>query len=197
MDTTPYASAEPPPKRSGARPVHELPIAGRRRAVPASGVYNRAPQRYFPNQVRWERSHIRWTGTRPRTAPASRIRTHASARSVPEGTDIYVMILTIMGSAPDRTPRRLARTLRTKALFLVLVSLLATIPALAHVMSAGGPAEAHGTTKKPGSHTLLCWQHEQTDSQENKPVNPACKAAQQARGTTPFYNRFSVLRSDG
>lgn len=50
---------------------------------------------------------------------------------------------------------------------------------------------------KPGSRTFLCWQDGLTDTGESKPVNPACKAAQQVSGTTPFYNWFSVLRSDG
>lgn len=50
---------------------------------------------------------------------------------------------------------------------------------------------------KPGSRTFLCWQDGLTDTGEIKPVNPACKAAQQVSGTTPFYNWFSVLRSDG
>ncbi|MGW1749193.1 lytic polysaccharide monooxygenase auxiliary activity family 9 protein [Streptomyces sp. NPDC002092] len=99
------------------------------------------------------------------------------------------MILTIT--------RRPARRLTTRALLFVLVSLLATLPAFALVITAGGKAEAHGTPMKPGSRTFLCWQDALTSTGEIKPVNPACKAAQQASGTTPFYNWFSVLRSDG
>ncbi|GAB2468880.1 lytic polysaccharide monooxygenase [Streptomyces incanus] len=86
---------------------------------------------------------------------------------------------------------------RTRTLFLVLVSLLATIPAVGLVMTAGGEAEAHGTPMKPASRTFLCWQDGLTATGEIKPVNPACKAAAQVSGTTPFYNWFSVLRSDG
>ncbi|MFR0356624.1 lytic polysaccharide monooxygenase auxiliary activity family 9 protein [Streptomyces sediminimaris] len=92
-----------------------------------------------------------------------------------------------------RSPRRPG----TRALFLALVCLLATLPAFALVVSVGGRAEAHGTPMKPGSRTFLCWQDALTDTGEIKPVNPACKAAQQVGGTTPFYNWFSVLRSDG
>ncbi|MBV7695730.1 lytic polysaccharide monooxygenase [Streptomyces sp. TRM70350] len=98
--------------------------------------------------------------------------------------------------APDRRLPR--RSFRPTALLLVLLSLLATIPALGLiVVSSGSPAEAHGTPMKPGSRTFLCWQDGLTDTGEIKPVNPACKAAQQVSGTTPFYNWFSVLRSDG
>lgn len=81
--------------------------------------------------------------------------------------------------------------------FLVLLALLAVLPALALIVMTGTRAEAHGTPMKPGSRTFLCWQDGLTDTGEIKPVNPACKAAQQAGGTTPFYNWFSVLRSDG
>lgn len=81
--------------------------------------------------------------------------------------------------------------------FLVLLALLAVLPALALIVVTGGRAEAHGTPMKPGSRTFLCWQDGLTDTGEIKPVNPACKAAQQVGGTTPFYNWFSVLRSDG
>ncbi|MFC8368816.1 lytic polysaccharide monooxygenase [Streptomyces sp. NPDC057239] len=96
----------------------------------------------------------------------------------------------------EAAPRSALPT-RTRALFLVLVSLLATIPAVGLVVTAGGEAEAHGTPMKPGSRTFLCWQDALTDTGEIKPVNPACRAAAQVSGTTPFYNWFSVLRSDG
>ncbi|GHF47783.1 hypothetical protein GCM10018783_16370 [Streptomyces griseosporeus] len=87
--------------------------------------------------------------------------------------------------------------LRARTLFLLLVSLLATVPALTLIITTGAPAQAHGTPMKPGSRTFLCWQDALTDTGEIKPVNPACRAAQQVSGTTPFYNWFSVLRSDG
>ncbi|MFD4506305.1 lytic polysaccharide monooxygenase [Streptomyces sp. NPDC058457] len=92
---------------------------------------------------------------------------------------------------------RLPLPTRGRALFLALLALLTTVPALALILVAGAPAQAHGTPMKPGSRTFLCWQDALTDTGEIKPVNPACKAAQQVSGTTPFYNWFSVLRSDG
>lgn len=92
---------------------------------------------------------------------------------------------------------KLSRVTRPRALFLVLVSLLAAIPALSLVLTAGGRAEAHGTPMKPASRTFMCWQDALTDTGEIKPVNPACRNAQAVSGTTPFYNWFSVLRSDG
>ncbi|MFJ3720066.1 lytic polysaccharide monooxygenase [Streptomyces sp. NPDC090057] len=92
---------------------------------------------------------------------------------------------------------RLPRATRGSGLFLVLLALLTTLPALGLMLAAGIPAAAHGTPMKPGSRTFLCWRDALTDTGEIKPVNPACKAAQQAGGTTPFYNWFSVLRSDG
>ncbi|MFC9273315.1 lytic polysaccharide monooxygenase auxiliary activity family 9 protein [Streptomyces zhihengii] len=93
--------------------------------------------------------------------------------------------------------RRLMALSRPRALLLTLLALLTTLPALGLVVSAGGDAEAHGTPMKPASRTFLCWQDGLTDTGEIKPVNPACKAAAQQSGTTPFYNWFSVLRSDG
>ncbi|MGV9846395.1 lytic polysaccharide monooxygenase auxiliary activity family 9 protein [Streptomyces fungicidicus] len=104
------------------------------------------------------------------------------------------MITTLSGSAS--APRSQLPT-PARALFLVLVSLLATIPAIGLVVTAGGDAEAHGTPMKPGSRTFLCWQDALTDTGEIRPVNPACRTAAQVSGTTPFYNWFSVLRSDG
>ncbi|MEW2115553.1 lytic polysaccharide monooxygenase [Streptomyces sp. NPDC005474] len=97
----------------------------------------------------------------------------------------------------SRPPRRLPLPTRGRALLLVLLALLTVIPALGLVVTAGGDAEAHGTPMKPGSRTFLCWQDALTSSGEIKPINPACKTAQQVSGTTPFYNWFSVLRSDG
>ncbi|MBX9393676.1 lytic polysaccharide monooxygenase [Streptomyces sp. TRM72054] len=107
-------------------------------------------------------------------------------------------MLTTLPDSPPPDRRLPRRTFRPTALLLVLLSLLATIPALGLiVLSSGSPAEAHGTPMKPASRTFLCWQDGLTDTGEIKPVNPACRAAQQVSGTTPFYNWFSVLRSDG
>ncbi|MFD8723704.1 lytic polysaccharide monooxygenase [Streptomyces sp. NPDC059629] len=107
--------------------------------------------------------------------------------------------MTNANTGPSGRPRlpRLPLSTRGRALFLALLALLTTVPALALVLAAGAPAQAHGTPMKPGSRTFLCWQDALTDTGEIKPVNPACKAAQQVSGTTPFYNWFSVLRSDG
>jgi chitin-binding protein len=49
----------------------------------------------------------------------------------------------------------------------------------------------------PGSRTFLCWKDALTSTGEIKPKNAACAAALATSGTTPFYNWFSVLRSDG
>ena len=106
------------------------------------------------------------------------------------------MILTTPSPTP-RPPRRLPLPARGRAFLLILLALVVTIPALGLVVSAGGEAKAHGTPMKPGSRTFLCWQDGLTDTGEIKPINPACKKAQQVSGTTPFYNWFSVLRSDG
>ncbi|MFB9346311.1 lytic polysaccharide monooxygenase [Streptomyces heliomycini] len=86
---------------------------------------------------------------------------------------------------------------RTRALFLALVSLLATVPAIGLVVTAGSEAEAHGTPMKPGSRTFLYRQDALTGTGEIKPVNPACTAAARVGGATPFSDRFSVPRSDG
>ncbi|GAA4896193.1 lytic polysaccharide monooxygenase [Streptomyces coeruleoprunus] len=78
-----------------------------------------------------------------------------------------------------------------------LLVLLALLPAFGLLMATADDGAAHGTPMKPGSRTFLCWQDGLTDTGEIKPVNPACRAAAQVSGTTPFYNWFSVLRSDG
>ncbi|MEU0136711.1 lytic polysaccharide monooxygenase [Streptomyces sp. NPDC006296] len=92
---------------------------------------------------------------------------------------------------------RLLGVTRPRAVLLTLLALLTTIPALGLVLTTGERAEAHGTPMKPASRTFLCWQDGLTDTGEIKPVNPACRTAAQVSGTTPFYNWFSVLRSDG
>lgn len=61
----------------------------------------------------------------------------------------------------------------------------------------GSTASAHGTPMAPGSRTFLCWKDALTSTGEIKPKNAACAAAAATGGTTPFYNWFSVLRSDG
>ena len=80
---------------------------------------------------------------------------------------------------------------------LSLLTLIAALPALVMVFTTGPKAAAHGAPMTPGSRTFLCWQDGLTSTGEIKPQNPACAAAQAVSGTTPFYNWFSVLRSDG
>ena len=80
---------------------------------------------------------------------------------------------------------------------LVLLALLAALPAFCLVLITGGPAAAHGAPMAPGSRTFLCYKDGLTSTGEIKPKNAACAAAAAQSGTTPFYNWFSVLRSDG
>ncbi|MBX6768129.1 MAG: lytic polysaccharide monooxygenase [Actinomadura rubrobrunea] len=67
---------------------------------------------------------------------------------------------------------------------------------LGSVLTAA-PASAHGAMMMPGSRTYLCWKDGLTSTGEIKPKNPACAAAVAQSGTTPLYNWFAVLRSDG
>lgn len=104
-----------------------------------------------------------------------------------------------MPITPPRLPGRprLPHPTRGRGLFLVVLALLTTLPALGLMIAAGIPAAAHGTPMKPGSRTFLCWRDGLTGTGEIRPVNPACEAARRTGGTTPFYNWFSVLRPDG
>ena len=92
---------------------------------------------------------------------------------------------TTIGAGLPKRPRLPHRT-RGRALLLVLLALLTTVPALGLILATSTPASAHGTPMKPGSRTFLCRQGALTDTGEIKAVNPACKAAQQAGGSTPF-----------
>ncbi|MDF2705453.1 lytic polysaccharide monooxygenase [Nonomuraea muscovyensis] len=58
-------------------------------------------------------------------------------------------------------------------------------------------AQAHGVTMFPGSRTFLCYQDGLRDNGQIISYNPACAAAVAQSGTTPLYNWFAVLRSDG
>ncbi|MGP3984524.1 lytic polysaccharide monooxygenase auxiliary activity family 9 protein [Streptomyces sp. KR80] len=91
----------------------------------------------------------------------------------------------LSGSAGGRPRRR------------VLLLLLAVLPALTLVFFTPGSAAAHGAPMQPGSRTFLCWKYSLSDTGEIKPSNPACQAALDKGGANPFYNWFSVLRSDG
>ncbi|MFC9651231.1 lytic polysaccharide monooxygenase [Streptomyces sp. NPDC056937] len=93
---------------------------------------------------------------------------------------------------PPRRPRWLSHPQRA-----VLLALLAVLPALLLVVGTSGTSSAHGTPMRPASRTFMCWKDGLSSTGEIKPINPACKAAVAAGGTTPLYNWFSVLRSDG
>jgi len=59
-------------------------------------------------------------------------------------------------------------------------------------------AQAHGAMMVPGSRTYFCWKDGLSGSNGGiVPKNPACAAAVAQGGTTPLYNWFAVLRSDG
>jgi chitin-binding protein len=58
-------------------------------------------------------------------------------------------------------------------------------------------AQAHGVAMFPGSRTFLCYQDGLRENGQIIPFNPACGQAVQSTGTTPLYNWFAVLRSDG
>ena len=59
-------------------------------------------------------------------------------------------------------------------------------------------ASAHGAMMVPGSRTYFCWKDGLSGSNGGiVPKNPACAAAVAQGGTTPLYNWFAVLRSDG
>ena len=59
-------------------------------------------------------------------------------------------------------------------------------------------ATAHGAMMVPGSRTYFCWKDGLSGTNGAIiPKNPACAAAVAQGGTTPLYNWFAVLRSDG
>ncbi|MGW1815927.1 lytic polysaccharide monooxygenase auxiliary activity family 9 protein [Streptomyces sp. NPDC002125] len=58
------------------------------------------------------------------------------------------------------------------------------------------PASAHGVAMEPGSRSYLCYK-DMVASGNQTPSNPACAAAVAATGTTPLYNWFGVLDSNG
>ncbi|MEW1913255.1 lytic polysaccharide monooxygenase [Kitasatospora sp. NPDC085895] len=87
--------------------------------------------------------------------------------------------------------------LRRRLHLISLLTLLAALPALVLVVLGSPRAAAHGAPMAPGSRTFLCYRDAITPTGEIKPRNAACAAAAATGGTTPFYNWFSVLRSDG
>ncbi|MFC8226733.1 lytic polysaccharide monooxygenase [Streptomyces sp. NPDC057287] len=58
------------------------------------------------------------------------------------------------------------------------------------------PASAHGVAMEPGSRSYLCYK-DMIASGNQTPSNPACAAAVAQTGTTPLYNWFGVLDSNG
>ncbi|GAA3469709.1 lytic polysaccharide monooxygenase [Nonomuraea roseola] len=74
---------------------------------------------------------------------------------------------------------------------------LACTVLLASFLVGSSPAQAHGVTMFPGSRTFLCWQDGLRENGSIQSYNPACGAAVAQSGTTPLYNWFAVLRSDG
>ncbi|RMI41135.1 chitin-binding protein [Streptomyces triticirhizae] len=78
---------------------------------------------------------------------------------------------------------------RARYLSLLVTALIALV-----MTSLPSPASAHGVAMSPGSRTYLCYR----DMIENgTPANPACAAAVAETGTTPLYNWFAVLDSNG
>lgn len=74
---------------------------------------------------------------------------------------------------------------------------LACTVLIASFLVGSQPAQAHGVTMFPGSRTFLCWQDGLRENGAIQSYNPACAAAVAQNGTTPLYNWFAVLRSDG
>ena len=80
---------------------------------------------------------------------------------------------------------------------LVRYALVAVLAATAGTLAMPSSAEAHGAMMAPGSRTYLCWRDGLSDNGAINPRNPACAAAVAQSGTTPLYNWFAVLRSNG
>ncbi|PRX61217.1 chitin-binding protein [Nonomuraea fuscirosea] len=76
-------------------------------------------------------------------------------------------------------------------------ALTAVLVLITSVLMAPTQAQAHGVSMFPGARTFLCWQDGLRDNGQILPYNPACAAAVNQSGTTPLYNWFAVLRSDG
>lgn len=84
---------------------------------------------------------------------------------------------------------------RKAGMFLLALSLLLTLVGVSYIATRPSPAQAaplHGAMENPASRTYACF----LEDPEN-PTNTACQAAIAAGGTSPLYNWFAVLRSDG
>lgn len=89
------------------------------------------------------------------------------------------------------TIRRTAQLPAPRALGLLGAGLLALTLA-----GLPTPASAHGVAMDPGSRSYLCYK-DMIASGNQTPSNPACAAAVAQTGTTPLYNWFGVLDSNG
>ena len=78
-----------------------------------------------------------------------------------------------------------------------LLSLLGAVLLALVLSSMPSPASAHGVAMVPGSRTYLCYQDLVAHSSTQMPANPACADAVRATGTTPLYNWFAILESNG
>nr|WP_246108558.1 lytic polysaccharide monooxygenase [Streptomyces sedi] len=65
------------------------------------------------------------------------------------------------------------------------------------IASLPSPAAAHGSTILPGARTYLCYLDLRENGSTQMPSNAACASAVQQSGTTPLYNWFAVLDSNG
>ena len=88
--------------------------------------------------------------------------------------------------------RRKPRVNASRVLSLLGAGLLALLMAW-----LPSPASAHGVAMVPGSRTYLCYQDLIAHSSTQMPANPACATAVAETGTTPLYNWFAVLDSNG
>ena len=81
---------------------------------------------------------------------------------------------------------------------LLVYAATAVLAATVGVFIAPTGASAHGAMMVPGSRTYFCWKDGLNGTNGAIiPKNPACAAAVAKNGTTPLYNWFAVLRSDG
>lgn len=90
-----------------------------------------------------------------------------------------------------RHPSRRGKSRATRLLGALGAGLLALA-----VTGLPTPASAHGVAMEPGSRTYLCYK-DMLESGNQTPSNPACAAAVEETGTTPLYNWFAVLDSNG
>lgn len=93
--------------------------------------------------------------------------------------------------AMRNTARRTARLRAPRTLSFLGAGLLTLTLA-----GLSSPASAHGVAMEPGSRSYLCYK-DMIASGNQTPSNPACAAAVAQTGTTPLYNWFGVLDSNG